>query len=133
MTKPTSIHIILLAGYYFLFALLFAVAGIVYLTSSDWLLKVIPENDYLLQMTPSDFLRWGGVLLVVAGLEALLGMYLLKRSRIAKIIAVVSSGLGLLWAIFGLIAYAELLNVFFLVVHSYFLWVLVYRYTSPGR
>ncbi|MEM9671794.1 MAG: hypothetical protein ACFB15_22565 [Cyclobacteriaceae bacterium] len=132
MVKTKSIHITLLAGYYYLFAVILAMAGVIYLIASDWLLSVVPENDYFIQMTKSDFTLWGSIILIAAGLEALLATYLLKCSRIAQIIAILISALGLLWAIFGLIAYSEFLNIFFLGIHAYFLWVLTYRY-QPSR
>ena len=128
MIQSNPIHVKILSGYYFLFAFLIAAGGLIYLTASDWLLKVIPENDYFLQMTQSDFALWGGVLLVVAGLEAWLAIALLRTAKVARIIAIVISAMGLIWAIFGLAAYAEPLNIFFLIVHSYFLWVLFYKY-----
>lgn len=128
MQHPTSTHIKVLASYYVLFAFLIASGGVIYLVASDWLVQVIPENDYFLQMTKSDFSLWGATMLVIAGLEIWLAVALLRQSRPAKIIGIVFSVLGFIWAIFSLLAYSEVLNVFFVVVHSYFLWVLFYRY-----
>ena len=132
MTNSSSIHIKILSGYYFLFAFLIAAGGAIYFTASDWLLSVIPGNDYFLQMTKSDFLQWGGMLFMIAGLETWLSVALFRQNEVAKIIAIVFSVLGFIWAIFGLLAYSELLNISFLALHSYFLWVLFYRFhNSP--
>lgn len=128
MGNPISIHRKVLAGYYFFFAVCFAAAGVIYLFARDWMLSIIPENDYFADMTNSDFLFWGIVLFIVAGLELWIAVALFRINKVARIIAIIISLLGLVWAIFGLIAYVELFNVIFLVIHSYFLWVLFYRY-----
>lgn len=128
MGNPISIHRKVLAGYYSFFAFCFAAAGVIYLFASDWMLKLFPENDYLSNMIHSDFLFWGIILFIVAGLELWIAVALFRINKVARIIAIIISLLGLVWAIFGLIAYVELFNVIFLVIHSYFLWVLFYRY-----
>lgn len=132
MTRLSSIHIKILCGYYFFFAFILAIVSIIYLTASDWMTEVIPENDYFSQMSTSDFSLWGVILLVVAVLEGWLALALFQRAKMAWVIAIIFSVIGLIWSIYGLTEYTGLFNAFFLIVHSYFLWILFYRYNRTS-
>ena len=102
--------------------------GIAYITASGWIKNSFLDNAYIQNMATSEFVIWGFVLLLIAGLEAFFAYKIYKGSKIARIIAIVISALGLIWAIFGLIYYPGIENIFFFVIHSYFLWILKYKF-----
>lgn len=128
MNKKQSIHIKIIYGFYYLFAALFSIMGVAYITASGWIKNSFLDNAYIQNMATSEFIIWGFVLLLIAGLEAFFAYKIYKGSKIARMIAIVISTLGLIWAIFGLIYYQGIENIFFLVAHSYFLWALKYKF-----
>lgn len=128
MNKKQSIHIKIISGFYYLFAALFSIMGIAYITASGWIKNSFLDNTYIQSMGTSEFIIWGFALLIIAGLEAFFAYKIYKGSKIARIIAIVISALGLIWAIFGLIYYRGFENIFFLAIHSYFLWALKYKF-----
>lgn len=128
MNKKQSIHIKIISGFYYLFAALFTIIGLAYIVASSWIKTSFLDNVYIQNMGKGEFILWGFVLLLIAGLEAFFAYKIYKNSKIARTIAIVISALGFIWAIFGLIYYQGFENIFFLIVHGYFLWALKYKF-----
>ena len=128
MNKKQSIHIKIISGFYYLFAAIFSIMSIAYITASGWIKNSFLDNAYIQNMATSEFIIWGFALLLIAGLETFFAYKIYKGSKIARTIAIVISALGIVWAIFGLFYYQGFENVFFLVIHGYFLWALKYKF-----
>ena len=128
MDKKQTIHIKIISGFYYLFAALFSLIGISYIFASGWIKNSFIDNPFIQNMGTIEFIVWGFVLLIIAGLEAFLAFKIYKGSKVARVIAMFISGLGFVWAIFGLVFYHGFENVFFLVIHSYFLWALKFKF-----
>lgn len=128
MNKKQSIHIKIISGFFYLCAALFSVMGIAYIFASVWIKNTFIDNPYIQKMGTIEFIVWGLVLFLIACLEAFLAFKIHKGSKIAKIIAIVISALGFIWAIFGLIYYRGFENIFFFIIHGYFLWALKYNF-----
>ena len=133
MNKKQSTHIKIISGFYYLFAVLFSVMGIAYVFASGWIKNTFINNTYIQNMGTSEFVVWGFVLLFIAGLEAFLAFKIYKSSKIARIVAMIISGLGFVWAIFGLVYYRGFENIFFFIIHGYFLWVLKYKFNQGEK
>ncbi len=120
----TSIHIKVLSGFYYIVAICLLLAGIVYCFMPDVLKSSFADNAFLQQMSNGEIAAYGGIMIVVSVLEALLACKLSKLSKWAKVVALVISILGVLWAFVALFVYQGLENLFFIILHGYFIWVL---------
>ncbi|QCX37317.1 hypothetical protein FF125_02260 [Aureibaculum algae] len=126
-SKP-NIHINLLSGFYYLVSVALFLAGGIYCFFTDLLKTNFTDNIIIQEMTTGQFVIYGVIMAVVALLEAILALNLRRFKRWAKIIALVISSLGLLWAIVAIFAYGGLENLFFIGLHAYFIWILSKRY-----
>ena len=128
MTNKKSIHIKIISGFYYFVGGLMIVFGALYMFASGWIRDIFKNNSNIQEMTTGLYILSGLFLLVIGLLEFLLAKKISAGSKIARIIAIVISAMGLIWAIFGIIYYGGLENMLFILFHSYFLWALVKKY-----
>ncbi len=126
--KAASIHVIVVSGFYYLVALCLLLAGLVYCLMPEMLKSAMSDNPQLSAMSNAEIALYGGVMILVALLEALLAYKLSRLSKWARWIALAISALGLLWALIALFVYPGAENYIFVVLHAYFIWALTTKY-----
>ena len=126
--KSQSIHIKLVAGFYYLAAVIIGIIALAYIFASPWVKSLFATVPAAQEMSTSTYVMWGLALLLIAGLEAFFAFNIGNLSKIARAIAIVISAIGAAWAIFGWFNYQGYENIMFLVLHTYFLWALVTKW-----
>ena len=124
----TSIHIKMLSGFYYLVSVCLLLMGFVYCFMPEILKSSFGDNTIMLEMTTKEFVVYGIIMILLSLFKALLAYKLSKLLNWAKIIALVISILGFIWALFAIIIYGGLENSIFIILHSYFIWVLMTKY-----
>jgi hypothetical protein len=124
----TSIHIKMLSGFYYLVSVCLLLTGLAYCFMPDILKSNFADNTIMLKMTTKEFVVYGGAMILLSLFEALLAYKLSKLLNWAKIIALAISALGFLWALLAIFIYGGLENFIFIILHSYFIWVLMTKY-----
>ena len=127
--KPKiTIHLEVLSGFYYLITFCLFLAGIVYYFMLDFLKSCFADNILLQEMLNIQIAAYGLIMIIVSTLEVLLAFKLSKLSKCVGVVALVISVLGILWAFIALFVYQGLENLFFIVLHSYFIWILTTNY-----
>ncbi len=134
MTNSKNIHRTVLTGFYLLAGIGLIAGGLTYILASNWLKEVMKDNEYVQAWGTTDFIRWGVVLLVLGAVDIFFSYKLYGHSKAALKIAFGFSVVAVIWSIFGLVAYGGYENIFFLLLHLYFLWTLkkeLFNYPVP--
>ncbi|MEM8969466.1 MAG: hypothetical protein AAGE93_23815 [Bacteroidota bacterium] len=134
MTNSKSIHRTVLTGFYLLAGIGLIAGGLTYILASNWLKEVMKDNEYVQAWGMTDFITWGVVLLVLGAVDIFFSYKLYRHSKAALKIAFGFSVVAVIWSIFGLVAYGGYENIFFLLLHLYFLWALkkeLFNYPVP--
>jgi|GEM_PF-2072400 len=126
-SKPTA-HVKVLSGFYYLVSGCLFLTGLVYCLMSGFLKNSFTDNAIMQETTTDQFVLYGIVMIALSVLEALLALNLWKLKKWARIVALVISSLGLLWAVVAIFVYGGLENLFFIALHGYFMWVLSTKY-----
>ena len=79
----------------------------------------------LADATPEQFIVGGFVFLALAAVEIVLALFILKQSRVVRVVLIVISSIAVLWAIYGIFFLADLVSIPFLFVNGYVLYALL--------
>jgi hypothetical protein len=130
MERPTGVTI--LAVLYFLGAAFAGLFGLLFFVGGSMLSGMARSGGPGTGLFAMGGAVVGGVFLIIAVLDLILGIGLIKLQNWARIVAIVFTAIGVLFGVFGLVGTLAHLVLFQLVIQfvilGLYVWILVYLF-----